>query len=222
MSEIGFFITPRTPSGKESAATMDNLIATQHFARMAPAGHYVALRVGFAFPVAEENRFPPSWVASYTAEGLIVRDPLMRWVYGNAGAIRWSEIDLPDPADVLGRAARAGLRYGVAVSCPDPEAGQRSFGLFARAGREFTDAEMNRLEARLMRLHLQCVPPANLTPAEIEALHHVKCGKPLRAIAQELGVTEGAIKQRLKNGKDKLKARNTTHAAVLATQFGLI
>lgn len=201
---------------------MDDLIATQHFARMAPAGHYVALRVGFAFPVAEENRFPPSWTGAYTAQGLMTQDPVMHWVYRNSGAIRWSEIDLPDPANVLGQAARAGLRHGVAVSCPDSDTGQRSFGLFARAGREFTDAEMNRLEAGLMRLHLQCVPPDNLTPAEIEALRHVKCGKPLRAIAQELGVTEGAIKQRLKNGKDKLRARNTTHAAVLATQFGLI
>lgn len=201
---------------------MGNLIPTEHFSKVAPAGHYVALRVGFAFPAAEENCLPQPWIAAYTVQGLMPHDPLMHWVHGHSGAIRWSEVDLPDPLNVLGQAAEAGLRHGVAISCSDPQTGQRSFGLFARARREFTATEMTALESRLKRLHLQCVPPANLTPAEIEALRHVKSGKPLRVIAKELGVTEGAIKQRLKNGKDKLKARNSTQAVVRATQFGLI
>ncbi|WP_212524654.1 autoinducer binding domain-containing protein [Actibacterium sp. MT2.3-13A] len=201
---------------------MGNLIAHRQFASLAPAGYYVALRVGFAFPVAEENRFPAPWIAAYTAQGLMPHDPVMHWVHGHSGAIRWSEIDLPDPMNVLCQAADAGLRYGVAASCPDAAAGQRSFGLFARSDREFTATEMRVLEARLRCLHQQSLPPRNLTRAEIEALRHVKSGKPLRAIAEELGVTEGAIKQRLKNGKEKLEARNSTQAVVRATQFGLI
>ena len=201
---------------------MENLTAAARFDRLAPAGHYVALRVGFAYPVVDENTFPEAWVAPYTAESLMLHDPLMHWAHGHSGTIRWSEVRLPDRMNVLGRAAEVGLRYGVVTSCCDPKTGQRSYGLFARSDREFTDTEMRVLQARLKRLHAQAVPPENLTPAEIEALRHVKCGKPLRAIAAELGVTEGAIKQRLRNGKDKLRARNTTQAAILATQYGLI
>ncbi|MGC9370342.1 MAG: autoinducer binding domain-containing protein [Paracoccaceae bacterium] len=201
---------------------MEHLIAAGRFACVAPAGHYVALRVGFAYPVIDTNAFPADWVSTYTAEGLMLHDPVMHWIHGHSGAIRWSEVDLPDPKNVLGRAAEAGLRFGVAVSCSDPRTGQRSYGLFARTDREFTATEIRVLEGRVRRLHALSVPPANLTQAEIEALRHVKAGKPLRAIAAELGVTEGAIKQRLKNGKDKLRARNSTQAVVRATLFGLI
>ena len=50
----------------------------------------------------------------------------------------------------------------------------------------------------------------------------VKDGKRLKEIAFELSVSEGAVKQRLKNAKLKLGAKTGTQAAALANQYGLI
>jgi LuxR family transcriptional regulator len=50
----------------------------------------------------------------------------------------------------------------------------------------------------------------------------IKDGKRLKEIAFDLGVTEGAVKQRLKNAKTKLGAKTGTQAAALASQYGLI
>jgi LuxR family transcriptional regulator len=41
-------------------------------------------------------------------------------------------------------------------------------------------------------------------------------------MAETLGVSEGAIKQRLKNAKSKLNANNSTQAVTLAMDYGLI
>jgi len=71
-------------------------------------------------------------------------------------------------------------------------------------------------------IHIEMVPPTNLTAAELEALRMVKNGLLMKEIANLLGVTEGAVKQRLKNAKTKLGAKTSTHAATKATSFGLI
>lgn len=193
------------------------------FSAIAPAGYYVALRIGFAFPILEHNALPEPWVELYTRQGLMLHDPVIRWLYGNSGTVRWSEIRLDDPRKVMAQGAAYGLRFGAAVTVLDPmQPGLRSFGSFARSDREFTEAEMQQLETRLRRLHSAKAPPSNLTAAELEALRMVKNGMLMKQIAAQLGVTEGAVKQRLKNAKAKLNARTSTQAATLASGFGLI
>jgi LuxR family transcriptional regulator len=193
------------------------------FAQLAPAGHYLALRVGFAFPMEERNLLPSEWVTQYTRNGLMLVDPVMKWVYQHRGAVRWSEIALPDPAEVLRAAAGHGLRFGAAVSCSDHDLkGQRSFGTFARSDREFSDSELARLAAEVERLHIAKAPPTNLTGAELEALRLVKDGLLMKEIAGLLGVSEGAVQQRLKNAKLKLNASTSSQAVSMASGFGLI
>lgn len=202
---------------------MRNAIRSYDFLKDAPAGYHVALRVGFAFPMAEDNTFPAAWIEEFTRCGYLLHDPVLRWAYGHTGAIRWSDIDAPDPMAVLSRAASHGMKYGVVISCVDDgPSGQRSFGSFARPDREFTLAETGALAARLQELHDHIVPPKNLTCAELEALRMVKDGMLLKEIATEIGVTEGAVKQRLKSAKVKLKAKTSAQATTLATEFGLI
>lgn len=193
------------------------------FAALAPAGFYIALRIGFSFPLAEHNALPESWVGHYTRESYMLVDPVMRWLYGNFGAIRWSQIDLPDPRNVLAAAARHGLRFGAAISFEDASAhGQRSIAFFCRGDREFTDAEIASLGDRLEWLHRATAPPTNLTEAECEALRMVKDGMLVKEIAGRLGVSEGAVKQRLKNAKVKLGAKTSSQAVSAATGYGLI
>lgn len=190
---------------------------------LAPAGHYLALRVGFAYPMEERNEFPAAWIADYTKRGLMLLDPVMRWIYQNRGVVRWSEIDLDDPAGVLTSARTHGLVYGAAVGVADNDArGQRSFGSFARSDREFTDDELAQLLREVQALHDSKRPPDNLTKAELEALKMVKDGLLMKEIAGQLGVSEGAVQQRLKNAKMKLNANTSSQAVSMATGYGLI
>lgn len=190
---------------------------------LAPAGHYIALRIGFAFPVEEVNALPQGWVDHYTKNRFMLFDPVIRWAYTSVGALRWSEIPVDDPRKVISQAQTFGLRYGTAISVFDGNAeGQRSFGSFCRPDREYSDLEINLLHAYVKRRHTEMAPPKNLTMAELEALGMVRDGKRLKEIAFDLGVTEGAVKQRLKNAKIKLGAKTGTQAAALASQYGLI
>jgi LuxR family transcriptional regulator, quorum-sensing system regulator SdiA len=190
---------------------------------LAPVGHYLALRVGFAFPMEEVNALPPSWVEHYTRQRFMLSDPVIRWIYANSGTVRWSEIAIDDPRRIMAQAKEFGLVYGAAVSVFDNNAeGLRSFGTFVRADREFDDQELKQLQAHVARLHSDKAPPTNLTEAELEALRMVKNGQRLKQIAHELGVSEGAVKQRLKNAKLKLGAATGTQAATKAAGFGLI
>jgi LuxR family transcriptional regulator len=202
---------------------MSKLLGPEEIAQIAPAGYYVALRIGFAFPVEEINELPEPWVEHYTARRYMLFDPVIRWVYGNTGSIRWSEIEMDDPRKILPQAQTFGLRYGAAIACFDGNnEGQRSFGSFARSDREFSDLEIRALSAYVVRRHAEMAPPTNLTKAELEALGMVRDGKRLKEIAHILGVSEGAVKQRLKNAKLKLGARTGSQAAALAAQHGLI
>jgi len=192
------------------------------FASLAPAGHYLALRVGFAFPAFEFNALPDSWVAAYTEQGMMLDDPVMRWVYHNTGTIRWSDLTETDPRGMLDAAAQHGMPHGAAVSIEGAGDGLRSFGMFARDDRPFRDAELAQIERQLRELHVQSAPSNKLTAAEIEALTMVKEGMILKEIAFRLGVSEGAIKQRLKNARIKLNARTGSHAVSIAVASKLI
>ncbi len=193
------------------------------FARFAPAGYYVALRIGFAFPLFEYNALPERWVEHYTQKGLMLYDPVLRWAYENDGATRWSALSLADPREVMLRARHFGLTYGVVVACDDRSTdGQRSIGSFARSDREFDDGEIVLLEKKLRHLHDIKAPPSNLTKAELEALRMVKDGLLLKEIAAQLVVSEGAVKQRLKNARLKLGARTGSQAVSMALSAGLI
>jgi LuxR family transcriptional regulator len=202
---------------------MDGISNPLDFSHLAPAGHYVALRVGFIYPMVEYNALPAAWVQEYTSGGLMVADPVLRWVYATTGSIRWSAIEISDPRGVMQRARSHGLNFGAAVAVMDEdEPGLRSFGSFARADREFDDDEISEFEAGLLRLHRDHAPPKTLTRAELEVLRMVKDGLLVKEIAGILGVTEGAVKQRLKNAKVKLGAKTSTQAATMASEFGLV
>ncbi len=202
---------------------MTELQDPDEVALLAKSGYYIALRLGFAFPLEEVNALPSKWVDHYTMHRFMLNDPVIRWVYANVGAIRWSEIPIPDPMNVMGQAKSFGLRFGVAISCFDNNTdGQRSFGSFTRPDREFDDDEIDDLSAYLNRLHLAKTPPTNLTAAELVALQMIKDGRRVKEIAHELGVSEGAVKQRLKNAKLKLGAKTGAQAAAMASEYGLI
>lgn len=192
-------------------------------ATIASSGFYIALRVGFASPVEEINQLPVKWVSHYTRQRFMLFDPVVRWVHSNTGTTNWSSLEVDDPRGILKQAQTFGMRYGVAVSVFDGNAeGHRSFGYFARSDRELSEIETKLLYRYLERRHAEMAPPTNLTVAEIEALRMVKEGMRLKEVAHTLGVTEGAIKQRIKNAKAKLNANTSSQAATIAAQHGIV
>lgn len=214
-------IRDRKKTGMKIVMSIEGKI--ERLSSLCPGGFLVAIRMGFFFPVYEKNTLPAKWTERYTARGYMVADPVLHWCYQNLGAKRWSALTEEDPRGVLSQARLHGLNYGLAASCIDPDnPSQRSFGSFTRADREFKDSEIVEISELLEDLHVELVPPKNLTDAELEALRMVKNGLLMKEIANLLGVSEGAVKQRLKNAKSKLRAKTSTQAATMATSFGLI
>jgi DNA-binding CsgD family transcriptional regulator len=184
---------------------------------IAPAGFYVALRVGFSFPEEELNCLPENWVEFYTTHGLVVHDPAMRWVYGNTGVARLSDIPDPDPHRIRAHAAIFGLSHGAAVSVmAGTDRGRRSYGLFYRDDHDFEPEDLARLQRIMQELHAGNDNDPGLTPAEIEALRMQAAGMRLKQVAAELGISESAVKARLNNAKRKLGAKTLSQAASMS------
>ncbi|MDJ1006413.1 MAG: autoinducer binding domain-containing protein [Paracoccaceae bacterium] len=193
------------------------------FDELAPSGYFVAFRVAFLRPEFEFNSLPRAWVLKYTQHGLMMHDPVMRWIYGNSGSVPWSQTGFDDTQGVLAEASQHGLNYGLAVSIVDPaDPGIRSFGNFCRSDREYQPHEAKDLVGRLELFFTDLEAPADITEAEVEALRLLKNGLLIKEVAFELGISEGAVKQRLRGAKDKLNARTTPHAVSVASDFGLI
>lgn len=185
--------------------------------QIAPAGYYVALRVGFSFPDEEINLLPEAWVEFYTAHGLVVHDPAMKWVYGNTGAARMEDIPDPDPHRIRAHAEIFGLAYGAVVSVMgSQDRGRRSYGLFYREDRAFEPDDLAALEQIMRGLHDGSAGDPGLTAAEIEALRLQASGLRLKQVAGELGISESAVKARLNNAKKKLGAKTLSQAATIA------
>ncbi len=141
----------------------------------------------------------------------------MRWVYGNTGCIRFSEMAMPDPQQVRGHAAVFGLSHGAAVSVmAATDRGRRSYGLFYRDDRDFDDEEVSELHRIMGQLHKGPEDERSLTAAEIEALKMQSEGLRLKQIAGKLGISESAVKARLNNVKRKLGAKTQSQAASIA------
>ncbi len=196
---------------------------TDTLSRLAPTGFYIALRVGFTFPEEELNRLPDPWVDHYTRHGFVVQDPLMKWVYVNVGAQRWSDMDVPDPEGVRAAAIAHGMPFGAAASIlTKADQGRRSYGLFFRSDRDFLDSELATLEVILGSLHSGSKMERALTANEVEALKMLASGLRLQQIAGRLGISESAVKARLNNAKLKLGARTASQAASLAASKRLL
>ena len=189
---------------------------------VSPAGSYVAIRIRFAFPLFEDNRFPDAWVNEYTANGFMLFDPVVKWMYQNTGTSTWSALQADDALGILPAAQSYGMHFGTVISLLDSDTGERSYGSFARGDREHTPDECARLRSYIEELHTAKTRPSALTDAETEALRFVRDGMRFKQIAYILGISESAVKARLTNAKRKLKARTSVQAVAIASEHGLL
>jgi len=188
--------------------------------RLAPEGYAVGLHIRFATPLVYYNKYPEAWVKYYNEHSYYLRDPLVFWGIGTAGTRRWSEIPLPDPFDLLKKAAAYGLKFG-AVSSYGPIT-SRSMAGICRSEREFTDGELEALADITARLHIAAKPPSDLSKAQIEALQCIANGDRHTAAAEKLGISESAFKARLKSARIRLEARTTSEALRKAREYRML
>ena len=104
-----------------------------------PAGFAIALHVRYTSPRYLFQSYAKEWLDTYSREGLVLHDPVVRWGFTHEGTIRWNALD--DPARVMHRAAAHGLRYGAVVAFVHD--GSRTMAGFARGDRELSDDEIN-------------------------------------------------------------------------------
>ena len=206
-----------------------NSIASEHagidlglarLRRLAPQGFALGLHIRFASPHIMVQTYDPAWIELYTSRGYMMCDPIVSWGFSTTGTARWSAMDHPDPHDVLGQASAYGLNYGVAVSTGPTTS--RSIGGFARKDREFTDDEIELIERTVILLHEEATPPDNLTHAQRHALRLVASGHRYAEAAALLGISESALKARLKSARDRLYARTTAEAIQRAQEYKLL
>lgn len=200
------------------AAMPDRKVA---FSTVAPDGFYLALRIGFFAPEEEIVSFPDAWVQHYTRNALALTDPLMRWATTNSGVCRWSDVTTADPLNVLGTYRKFGMKFGVVVSLPgtgrDPK---RSCGIFAKRSSEFSNEEIAAIVNAMKAATSGEVPV--LTDAQIEVLRLVSAGVRYKNIADRLGISESAVKARLKSATLRMEAKTAAQAAATALAKGLL
>ncbi len=186
-------------------------------AMLAPCGYTAGLHIRYASPLVYRTTYDPAWIKVYDDNAYALRDPTVFWGLGVKGATRWSEIKLPDPFGIIGKAQSHGLLYGAVISW-GPITSRSIVGI-ARNDREFTDAEIEEAATIVKQLHDAAEPPTELTEAQVEALRLLSDGYRHTAAAAELGISESALKARLKSARTRLSARTTAEAIRKAREY---
>ncbi|WP_341213338.1 autoinducer binding domain-containing protein [uncultured Limimaricola sp.] len=189
-------------------------------AEIAPLGFCAVFRVSRGRPMHTENCFSPAWRDTYERQSYGLRDPAIGWALGHDGMMRWDRLSHRDPAGVIAHAHAYGLHHGITVATGSGEL--RSFCGLARADRPFTDQEGERALRVIRRLHNGPVGEIRLTEAQCEALSLMASGERHTRAAAIIGISESALKARLKSARGTLGARTTAEAVHAAQMHGLI
>lgn len=132
------------------------------------SGFALAMHVQFQTPRMLFQSYDPEWTAIYSAQGLVLHDPVVKWGFMNDGVIRWSEVTDLDTENVLTRAADYGLKFGGNFSVTQD--GSKSICGFARPDREFDDAEIEKITALMKELHSLTKGDITLSKDTVKAL----------------------------------------------------
>jgi LuxR family transcriptional regulator len=187
---------------------------------IAPAGYVLGLHIRYNSATLMFRTYPDEWMNVYTQKGYMMTDPLVAWGVANQGTCRWSALGVPDPNDVLKQAREFDLNYGVAISC-GLEA-SRTIGGFARSDREFTDEEIKELHDLVLHMHRETAPDVKLTTTQVAALRLLADGRSIEDAASDLGITERALKSRLKTAGERLLTRSTAETVQQAIEYRLL
>jgi len=119
--------------------------------QFAPTGYAAALHINFTTPDFLFQTYPADWLAIYSQQGLVMKDPTVLWGFENLGAVRWSDLSELDHDGVMEAATKYGMKFGLTVAVE--REGTRSIASMSRGDREFADAELAHAKDMISKLH---------------------------------------------------------------------
>jgi len=194
--------------------------AFEELGEIAPAGYAAGLKLRFSGPALVRDTYPPAWKEHYAESLMAYWDPVVVWSLANTGHKRWSELRIPDPMNVMNKAREYGINYGVVISLG--KISKRSMLGISRSDREFTDEEIQRTIEIFTHIHELVTEAKSLTKNQAEALKLIAGGDLHSAASAKLGISESALKARLKAARQRLSARSTAEAITRAKEQNLL
>ncbi|MGH1331530.1 MAG: helix-turn-helix transcriptional regulator [Paracoccaceae bacterium] len=182
-------------------------------------GFMIGLNVTVRGPEYFVSTYPEGWQEEYEARNYMFIDPMMYWSMTRTGTCRWSESAINRASPIFKRAKSHDLCFGATLATI--VGGRRSLLSIARSDREFEDSELE-ICMQILEDLAQSAFEGKISIEEIETLRLAADGYSQKEIAFELGVAEPTVKLRLSRVKEKLNARNTTHAVRIAISEKLI
>jgi DNA-binding CsgD family transcriptional regulator len=193
--------------------------------------------------IAHRNRstftvidWPESWRRFYFGSSLIERDPVVEnlGLYGGR-PFTWQDLRhdrrlAPLGTEALDLIADAGWRDGL---CVPLHRGGTHYGIVSIVAREIIPDEHRQImtplclalysvAAPLARKDGFAMPPAGLTPREIDVLSLVVRGYTDVRIATELGIAAATAHEHVERAKRRLVTRSRAELAAVAVAFGIV
>jgi DNA-binding CsgD family transcriptional regulator len=180
--------------------------------------------------------WPERWAEFYRTAGLIDRDPLLDALTHRTGPFTWTDLRT-DPAlaragtRALNRAAAAGWTEGLIVPVRQPSGRTGFISLVGnRACTRASEREYLTLISLCLHNHVRtlvgrhgfALPPAGLTPREIDTIRLVVKGMPDGAIGRALGIASSTAHEFVENAKRKMHVRSRAELAALAVSLAIV
>ena len=179
--------------------------------------------------------WPDAWREFYIRSGLIERDPLIDALGERTEPFTWSDLRAGKTLSQIGRkaleaAAVAGWSDGLIVPVPR---GRDRVGLISLVGhRDVAGDDKAYLSLISLALHSHvrtlvsqqgfALPPAGLTPREIECIGLVAHGLSDKAIGAQLDIAASTAHEYVEKAKARLRTRSRTEMVAIAAALGII
>lgn len=214
---------PVTANQKVNKSVMPDSPYERYFARLdhlSPQGNSFGFHIRYSRPLLARSTYADTWNANYSAKSYIIGDPSVIWGMLNRGAIRWSELQIPDTMGIFSDAALHGLVYGVVVAVG--EQSSKTLGNCARADREFTDSEIREVEETVSSIHELLKRQDHLKTHQLSALQALAAGQTYEEACESLGISRTALRNRLSGARRVLGTASNSEAVRLAIEKGYL
>lgn len=138
---------------------------------LSASGFAIAFHIRLTSPDFLFQTYPKDWIDIYSERGYVMVDPIVRWGFTQTGSVRWSSLQDMDDHDIFEQSLAFGMTYGCAIATETD--GSRSVAGFARADREFSDAEIEQLVAHTQDLHDLTASKTGMTKELRDELHRL-------------------------------------------------
>lgn len=180
--------------------------------------------------------WPERWRSYYFQSGLLDHDPLIDALPHMGATFTWDELRARRAltaagTEALNKIAAEGWVDGLVVPLHRSGAHYGLISLVA-LNHHITPPEKKHLEAVCLVFHERLrlivpregfrVPPAGLTPREIECIRLIADGLSDITAGEELGIKASTVHEHAERAKMKLQAHNRAELVAIAISFGII